>query len=335
MESGLSETGTLLEQYSRGVELFEDSDKGGNEKDIKDMIMNSIQYFQSCAALIIQNGLFSSNEELTDFSSNSLKYLSISYYLGELYRRIPSTVPSERLNFLKQSKSYKEKFINTCIKLGILTKEDITAYQNDATANPQIKREQKIKRFRREKEINQLLNDLLQEKLKKGIDEDLEEDSEFERKTTILILENQTIKTIDSLSTLNQEIEIVTHMNTLMEQNGGKLPTPKQPEPRPPAQPPIVITDPRAIVRENVFKPGWNLPTVSIEQAAEIDYQEMIQREAREKEAERKKSEKLVKEYGDDEEEAKELKKTRDFDDFKDQNPRGSGNTGTKGYKYT
>jgi len=43
----------------------------------------------------------------------------------------------------------------------------------------------------------------------------------------------------------------------------------------------------------------------------------------------------LVKEYGDDEEEAEELKKTRDFDDFKDEHPRGSGNTGTKGYKYS
>jgi hypothetical protein len=333
MESESNEAGTLLEQYSRGVELFEESEKVTGP-DSKDIIMSSIRYFQSCAVLIIHNGLFSSNEELTDFSSNSLKYLSIPYYLGELYRRIPSSVPPERLNSLNQSKSYKDKFINTCIRLGILSKEDINAYKNEATANPQFKREEKIRRFRREKEISQLLNNLLQEKLKKGIDEDLEEDSEFERKTTILILENQAIKTIDSLSTLNQEIGIVIHMNTLMEQNGGKLPTPQPPEPRPPGQPPIVITDPRAVVKDNVFKPGWNLPTVSIEQAAEIDYQEMIQREARQKESERKKSEKLVKEFGDDEEEAKELQKTRDFDAFKDEHPRGSGNTGTKGYKY-
>jgi hypothetical protein len=333
MESDSFETGTLLEQYSRGVDLFEESEKATGP-DSKDIIMSSIRYFQSCAVLIIQNGLFSSTEELTDFSSNSIKYLSIPYYLGELYRRMPSSVPPERLNSLKQSNSYKEKFINTCIRLGILSKEDITAYKNEATANPQFKREEKIRRFRRDKEINLLLNNLLQEKLKKGIDEDLEEDSEFERKTTILILENQAIKTIDSLSTLNQEIGIVTHMNTLMEQNGGKLPTPQPPEPRPPGQPPIVITDPRAVVKDNVFKPGWNLPTVSIEQAAEIDYQEMIQREARQKESERKKSEKLVKEFGDDEEEAKELQKTRDFDAFKDEHPRGSGNTGTKGYKY-
>jgi len=164
--SDLSEAGTLLEQYCRGVELFEESEKVSGP-DSKEIVMSSVRYFQSCAVLIIQNGLFSSNEELTDFSSNSLKYLSISYYLGELYRRMPSNVPPERLNSLKQSKSYKEKFINTCIKLGILSKEDIKAYQNDTTANPQTKREEKIRRFRREKEINQQLNNLLQEKLKK------------------------------------------------------------------------------------------------------------------------------------------------------------------------
>jgi immunoglobulin-binding protein 1 len=148
------------------------------------------------------------------------------------------------------------------------------------------------------------------------------------------MLENQAIKTIDSLSTLNQEIEIVSHMITLMAQNGGKLPTPQPPQPRGPPSQPIVITDPKQFVKDNVFKPSWNLPTVSIEQAAEIDYQEMLQRESRQKAAEKKKAQKAVKEFGDDDDEAEELKKTREFDNFKDENPRGSGNTGTKGYKY-
>lgn len=46
---------------------------------------------------------------------------------------------------------------------------------------------------------------------------------------------------------------------------------------------------------------------------------------------------KLVKEYGDgdnSEDDEIKLKETRDFDDWKDEHPRGSGNTGTKGYYY-
>jgi len=115
-----------------------------------------------------------------------------------------------------------------------------------------------------------------------------------------------------------------------MEQNGGRLPPRTAPEPRPPIQP-IVINDTRQFMKDNAFRPGWNMPTVSLEQAAEIDYQEMLGREARQKEAEKKKSQKMVKEWEEDE---AELKKERDFDEFKDDNPKGSGNTGTKGYKY-
>jgi len=235
--------------------------------------------------------------------------------------------------FLKQAKEYKEKFIATCVRLEILSQQDAQAHRNEDTADAQMKRNEKIRRYRREKEIQEAIQKLLQEKLKKDIYEEEEEDSDFERKTSILMLENQAIKAIDSLSSLKQEIQIVEHMALLMEQNGGKLPQPAPPQPRPPSQP-IVITDPRKIVKDNTFKPSWNLPTVSIEQAAEYDYQEMLQREARQNEAERKKSQKLVKEYGDDDDEAEELKKAREFDLFKDEHPRGSGNTGTKGYKY-
>jgi hypothetical protein len=124
------------------VELFEESEKVSGVQ-LKEIVMNAIRYFQSCSVLIIENALFSSNEELTDYSSNSLKYLSVPFYLGELYRRIPYTVSQDRLNALKQSKSYKEKFISTCIRLGILSNSYIDAYQNETTANAENKREGK------------------------------------------------------------------------------------------------------------------------------------------------------------------------------------------------
>lgn len=41
-----------------------------------------------------------------------------------------------------------------------------------------------------------------------------------------------------------------------------------------------------------------------------------------------------MKEFGDSDDDEVKLKETRDFDDWKDDHPRGSGNTGTKGYKY-
>lgn len=47
--------------------------------------------------------------------------------------------------------------------------------------------------------------------------------------------------------------------------------------------------------------------------------------------------EKYVQEWGTedlDKEDEEELMKTREFDAWKDDNPKGSGNTGARGYKY-
>jgi len=276
---------------------------------------------------------FSENEELSDYASASIKYLSVPFYLGDLYQKIPNLVPEERVSQIKRSKEYLEKFLRKIIQLGILSKQDADAYRTDAVADAEAKRNEKIRRYRREKEIQEQLQKQTDEKLRKGIDEDTEDDSEYERKISLLFIESQAIRAIDNINALKREIEILQHMSMLIEKNGGQLPPPSPaPEPRPPTKP-IVITDTKQFIKDNAFKPGFNLPTVSIEEAGEIDYQDMLRREERQKAAEAKKNQKLVREFGDDSDE-EEVKKERDFDDYKDEHPRGSGNTGTKGYIY-
>ena len=88
----------------------------------------------------------------------------------------------------------------------------------------------------------------------------------------------------------------------------------------------MITADKIREIKERAFMPGWIQPTVTIEEAAEADLREAQMREKRQKEA------KLVKEFGDDSSE--ETKKQREWDDFRDENPKGSGNTGTKGYFY-
>jgi len=164
---------------------------------------------------------------------------------------------------------------------------------------------------------------------------DLEEEEggvedEFERETSILFLQSSALKTFESFHPIVQEIEILEHMAKLMEENNGVLPQPPAPEPRPPFQP-IVLGNPRHNIAQTAFRPGWNLPTVSIEEAGLVDFQQATEQQQRHKAYEQQ--QKLVKEYGDEDNDTK-LQETRDFDDWKDEHPRGSGNTGTKGYKY-
>lgn len=87
-------------------------------------------------------------------------------------------------------------------------------------------------------------------------------------------------------------------------------------------------------IRSKVFQPGWSQPTMSLAELGEREYREAVEREQRQKEAEAqrvfqpKRYEELVKDGMEDNEELVEAsaKLDRDWDDWKDQNPRGSGN---------
>ena len=87
-------------------------------------------------------------------------------------------------------------------------------------------------------------------------------------------------------------------------------------------------------IRSKVFQPGWSQPTMSLEDLGEREYREAMEREERQKQAEAgrihqpKRYEELLKDGMEDNAELVEAsaKLDRDWDEWKDQNPRGSGN---------
>ena len=87
-------------------------------------------------------------------------------------------------------------------------------------------------------------------------------------------------------------------------------------------------------IRSKVFRPGWSQPTMSLEELGEREYRAAIEREERQKEAETqrvfqpKRYDELVKDGMEDNAELVEAsaKLDRAWDDWKDENPRGSGN---------
>lgn len=87
-------------------------------------------------------------------------------------------------------------------------------------------------------------------------------------------------------------------------------------------------------IRSKVFQPGWNQPTMTLEELGEIEMKQAIEREARQKiaEAEQKyaprRYEQLVRDGMEDNVDLVDAsaKVDREWDKFKDANPRGSGN---------
>lgn len=87
-------------------------------------------------------------------------------------------------------------------------------------------------------------------------------------------------------------------------------------------------------IKSKVFRPGWNQPTVSLEEFGEREYHQAIEREEKQKLAEAaqlhqpKRYDDLVRDGMEDDADLVEAsaKLDRDWDDWRDENPRGSGN---------
>ncbi|KAL3795127.1 hypothetical protein HJC23_007355 [Cyclotella cryptica] len=90
----------------------------------------------------------------------------------------------------------------------------------------------------------------------------------------------------------------------------------------------------RQQIAETVFRPGWNLPTMSLDELAQIERDEAIARSVSQKEAEAeakfmpRRYEQLVRDGMEDDADLVEKSAVLDrrWDDWKEENPRGSGN---------
>jgi immunoglobulin-binding protein 1 len=87
-------------------------------------------------------------------------------------------------------------------------------------------------------------------------------------------------------------------------------------------------------MQSQVFRPGWNQPTMSLQELGELEMQQAIERDERQKEAEEtrkddpRRYEQLVKDGMEDNHDLMDASAAldRQWDAFKDENPRGSGN---------
>ncbi|KAF8069647.1 TAP46 [Scenedesmus sp. PABB004] len=88
----------------------------------------------------------------------------------------------------------------------------------------------------------------------------------------------------------------------------------------------LTLGEQRATLRQQVFRPSHILPTLTVEQQGAIELAEARAREAATREAEAARAAAAAGRRSDDEDE-EELARTRAMDDWKDDNPRGWGNS--------
>src|ERR1700761_6854688 len=154
----------FLDAQSKRAEL--DDFHSSNSPDYQATLSSAIAAYSECRQLVDRISLFSPNESLEDIASSELQYLLLDYYLADLTLR-RTTELSERKHVLDGGRVYYERFLRLLDSYDILGKSDATLWEqyreNKAnftvviTGDAVARREQKINRFKAEKELKRKL----------------------------------------------------------------------------------------------------------------------------------------------------------------------------------
>jgi len=324
---------SVNELYLEGERAFRFLEEGSlpaKDEHYQEKVESSIDALVRVCQYAREAQLFSPNETFEDIQTASLKYLLAEYYLGLLTLK---RTTGDRLQNLSTAKKCLTAYLLACERYQLMHEEDIEVFHREKPKHDAI-REEKIARYKREKEAVKKLDELNRSAEKKErqqrsgyiltIDDDQVEDEEKQRDIYKLIIGLGCTKAIEESLSIDNESDMLTKIEEMKRRNNGKL----EVEPRPAAQSQfqnftlLPSTSKREEFKKGVFKPGWSLPTMTIEEWADSQIAAGLLPDPDAPQQPQQQQKKKVK----DEESEEETKKKRDWDDWKDDNPKGQGN---------
>mmetsp|Transcript_30337 Transcript_30337/g.60264 ORF Transcript_30337/g.60264 Transcript_30337/m.60264 type:complete len:365 (+) Transcript_30337:139-1233(+) len=301
------------------------------------------------AASVSSLALFSKNESLDDITTKSLPMLAVPYHMAVVRLAVAGVEPRGRMDAIESSEGLMKEFLSSLLSSGLLEGEQKsrTSQSLDSDSFPAPPREVKVAQFKALRAAESKLEHL-QSKVAAAADDDGAEATDNDddvRELEVTRLRLYAWKCHEEMQNLSREKPMLK-----MALAAGPRPPPSASDER--APPPFGAgrggIKKTVITRENigsyvieaqrlkdgVFKPGWNLPTMSLQELGERELRDAMERQEREKiaeEEEKKKPRKyeyLVKDGLEDDADLVDAsaQKDREWDDFKDANKRGWGN---------
>ncbi|KAK4942930.1 Type 2A phosphatase-associated protein 42 [Elasticomyces elasticus] len=323
----------------------------------QEALRSTIVQYEKCIDIADRVSIFSANETLDDVASPDLPYMLLHYRAAELAPRV--THGNRKATLSKARNSY-ERFLRLLDSYDILQARDArlfeeyldapnafsTASKTDAAA----RRETKILRFKEEKELKKKLEYLQQNPLALQADDAVLRDLHL---TNIAFCVHQSLQSLESIA---QELHILSlappspppgedtriqdERERQDQRRGGyseRLDSPfsqlsaatKGPILSKDGKPlrPFTLLDKRQELQRGVFRPDHSLPTMSIDEYLEEEKRRggMIDGGGEQSGVRPEPNE-------DDMDKAdEETIKARAWDEFKEENPKGSGNTMNRG----
>ncbi|CRL00807.1 CLUMA_CG014059, isoform A [Clunio marinus] len=334
---------TLNSLFDEAYKLFESFDKRddpSNSSEFQQSVKKCIKMFEDSTRLVSECGMFSKNETYEEISTNDLKFLLLPYFLAQTTLKL---CVQDRKNIVDVAKIYYEDFLKRCEEYGLCERSstavskatDIVVRDEMARLTQMAQqRNQKLQKYQQKKELNDQIK-----QLKIAMEHDFSDD-EIKRNFYLKLIKLCVWESQDELSTLDQEFEILKHIEGLrkhdpdFEKSSGN--TAKHPHTQTPLKPIIITKD---VIQKAVYGLGYpSLPTYTVKEfydqrVAEGIFPSEEQLKAKslqgrveidqEAEQAREEEEKELKIDNDDPEY---LQRTRNMDEYKDDHRRGYGN---------
>eukprot|EP00511_Aplanochytrium_stocchinoi_P000055 CAMPEP_0204823052 /NCGR_PEP_ID=MMETSP1346-20131115/1207_1 /ASSEMBLY_ACC=CAM_ASM_000771 /TAXON_ID=215587 /ORGANISM="Aplanochytrium stocchinoi, Strain GSBS06" /LENGTH=392 /DNA_ID=CAMNT_0051949585 /DNA_START=104 /DNA_END=1279 /DNA_ORIENTATION=+ len=360
-------TTDLKNLFSRAKILYfeiENTDKMGNDPDLQSGIRACIADLEKCSKGIRTLSIFSRNEHASDMITSNLQYMLPDFYLGRLYLKlIGKDVILDRLKALRLAIVSLESFLEKCNDAGLVSGDDkktidilnnqnqpgVGAKNDTGAVSANVdSRQLKIERFKRTRECEKQIEHIKQKLKNKGNNdsENFDDDEDLYRDMMFLSISNNIRTALDDINTANSEVSLLElqkkfQLQRMQEGSGDDLGDRKE-RPKETEKRGIEVTRidanfqvKREVLKAGVFKPSWRQPTMSLEEYAKIEVADALEREKREamktkeEEMEKIKSHNVIEQGLEDDIEIvdKATMNDRAWDDWKDDNPKGSGRT--------
>jgi immunoglobulin-binding protein 1 len=327
----------------------------------REALSPAIKDYEECLRLISSLALFSPNETADDISTSDIPYLLVDFHLAELLQKTPFSSPAERLKTLAAAREVYERFLRLLDGYDLLEPANARLFERYMDAprefstlarDPYARRDSKIANARAESDLRARLAALRKHPhYAAGDDEAL-------RAAHLAHVALAAHQALQALEGLNREEEVLAQASvpllpqvTTVEEdeearrlsgdtfserldrplrrlqsalgNGGGPLLSKDGKPLQP----FTIVGGREELAKGVFRPGHNLPTMSID-----EYLEEERRRGGIIEGGGEASLMQPEPDEDDMDKADmDTMKARQWDDFTEANPKGAGNTMNRG----
>lgn len=304
-----------------------------------------------CQSTVSVASVLSANEQLDEIATAHVKYIVIPFVTASAHAQWQGE-PHLRLQHLESASAYLTAFFTSVDTLGLLPaadREHVLGDSADGDARPvgAASREEKIRRYKADKETERRLSTLFERVRHVDVHEvgrgathtsdehGADDDEEVVRDASLLLLESAIRRAVDLHASLLREMELLRWAQR--QRARGVDPREKAERARPRGPPPSVVpgmppsfrvVNERERERAAVFRPSHSLPTYTVEEWGEIEAQRLAEAESENQSKEVAAKRKKEEEDSDDDEAVNlETMEKRRWDNWKDEHNRGSGNT--------